>query len=122
MTKREVFEVVCDVFNGIDHEFKADVLAEMEKEIAALDRRNETAKRRAAEKRAEGDALRGTLEGLLTDEPKTVNDILGELGDETVTPAKVVSRMAQLVKAEKAEKVTVKEDGRKLVAYIAANL
>ena len=120
MTKREAYEVISSVFSGIDHESKEDVLNLCEKEIAALDHKNEMAKKRAAEKRAQGDALRATIEGLLSDEPKTVNDILAELNDDSITPAKVVSRMTQLVKAEKANKETVKADGRKLVAYTIA--
>ena len=120
MTKREKFEVIGNVFANIDNEYKDEILAFVADETAALDRKNEKAKERASAKRAEGDALRGTLEGLLTDEPKTVNDILAELDVDGITPAKVVSRMTQLVKAEKAAKVTVKEDGRKLVGYVLA--
>lgn len=120
MTKREAYEVIGSVFSGIEHESKDEVLALCEKEIAALDHKNEMAKKRAAEKRAQGDALRATIESLLSDEPKTVNDIVAELGDETVTPAKVIARMTQLVKAEKAAKENIKVDGRKLVAYTVA--
>ena len=120
MTKREAYEVIGSVFESIENEYKEDVLALCAKEIAALDHKNEMAKKRAAEKRAQGDALRATIEGLLTDEPKTVNDIVAELGDESITPAKVIARMTQLVKAEKANKETVKADGRKLVAYTLA--
>lgn len=120
MTKREAYEVIGSVFSGIEHESKDEVLALCEKEIAALDHKNEMAKKRAAEKRAQGDALRATIEGLLSDEPQTVNDIVAELGDESVTPAKVIARMTQLVKAGKANKETLKQDGRKLVAYTVA--
>ena len=120
MTKREAYEVIGSVFSGIENEYKDEVLALCEKEIAALDHKNEMAKKRAAEKRAQGDALRATIEGLLSEEPKTINDIVAEVNDESVTPAKVVSRVNQLVKAEKAAKESVKIDGRKLMAYTIA--
>ena len=120
MTKREVYEVIGNVFANIENENKADVLEFIEKEIAALDRKNAKAKERAAMKKEEGDALRGAIENLLTDEPKTVNDILAEIGDETLTPAKVVSRVSQLVRAEKAAKEIIKVENRKLTAYVKA--
>jgi len=120
MTKRETLEVIGSVFEGLDIESREDVLAYVAKETAALNHKNEMAAKRAAEKRAKGDELRATIEGLLSDEPKTVNDILAEIGDESLTPSKVVARVSQLVKAEKAAKETVKIDGRKLVAYTIA--
>ena len=120
MTTREMYEVIGNVFAAGNDENRDEVLAFIEKQVAAIDRKNAKAKERAAEKRADGDALRGAIEGLLTDAPKTVNDILDELGDDTLTPAKVVARMTQLVKAEKAAKETVKIEGRKLVGYIKA--
>ncbi len=120
MTKREKFEVIGSVFAGLEREDKVEIMEFVESEIAALDRKNERAKVTSAKKRAEGDALKDTLEGMLNEEPITVNDILDTLGDNTLTPSKIVARMTQLVKAEKAEKVTVKVDGRKLVGYIKA--
>ena len=120
MTKREALAVIGSVFEGIEVEGREDVLAYVEKEIAALDHKNEMAAKRAAEKRAKGDELRATIEGLLSEEPKTINDILAELDDESLTPSKIVARMTQLVKAGKAVKENVKIGDRKLVAYTVA--
>lgn len=122
MTKREFFVFANDVFATVDTEGKDEAIAFIEKEIAALDAKNEKAKERAAAKRAEGDAMKAAIGNVLGDEPMTVNEILeaivGEYPD--ITPAKVVSRVNALVKDEAAVKETVKQDGRKLVAYTKA--
>lgn len=120
MTKREAYEVISSVFANIEHESREEVLSLCEKEIAALNHKNEMAKKRAAAKRAQGDALREHIEGLLSEEPMTVNDIVAKIDDEAITPAKVVARVNQLVKAEKANKEIIKVEGRKLVAYTLA--
>lgn len=120
MTKREVYDVIEAVFNTIDNENKDDVLAMIAKERASLNRKNEKAKERAAEKKAAGDELRTRIEAILTDEPKTTNDIMTELGDENLTPSKITARMTQLYKNGVIEKHQVKIDGRKLVAYTLA--
>jgi len=119
MTNREMYDVIANVFANGDFAEKEEVLAFVEKQKAALDKKNASAKKRAAEKRAAGDAMRDKLQAMLTNEPKTVNDLMAELGDESVTSAKVVARMGQLVRGELADKCVVKQDGRKLVGYIA---
>lgn len=122
MTKKEKFDVIANVFAtvDVDTEVRDEILAFCENEVAALDRRNAKAKETAAKKRTESDALKDTIEGMLSEEPITVNDILDRLGDETLTPAKIVARMTQLVKVGKANKTNVKVDGRKLVGYVLA--
>lgn len=123
MTNKEKFEVIGSVFATVDHEAKDEILEFVQAQIESIEKRNAKAKETASKKRAEGDALRDTIEEMLGDEPMTINDILEALNDDALTSAKVVARMSQLVKAGKAEKVTVKADGRKLVAYtaVAAN-
>lgn len=124
MTKKEKFEVIANVFNTAELAIDADVVTEIvefvQSEIEALDRKAVKAKETSAKKRAEGDALRDTIEGMLGEEALTVNDILERLDDDTLTSAKVVARMTQLVKAGKAAKETVKVEGRKLVGYTKA--
>lgn len=120
MTKKEKFEAIGSVFATIDHECKDEILEFVQAEIEALDRKAVKAKETSAKKRAEGDALRDTIEGMLGEEALTVGDILERLDDDTLTSAKVVARMTQLVKAGKATKETVKVDGRKLVGYTRA--
>ena len=120
MTNREKFDVIAEVFATVDREDRDEILEFVEKQKAAIDHKNAIAKKKAAEKRAEGDALRAKVEAIITDEPKTVNDILAELGDETLTPAKVVARTKQLVAEGKVTRDYIKADGRKLTAYVLA--
>ena len=118
MTKREKFEVIGKVFAGLDIEVKDEIVEFVQNEIAALDAKNEKAKIRAAAKRAEGDELRAIIKGVLTDEPKTINDIIAEVGDENLTPAKVVARLTQLKGEIRKEVHNI--EGRKLTTYALA--
>lgn len=120
MTKREMYDVIATVFAATDREDREEIMAFVEKEKAALDRKNEKAKERAAEKRAAGDALKARIEELLNDEPITVNGIIVALGDEDLTPAKITARTRQLVAEGIALKEQVKIDNRKLMAYTRA--
>lgn len=87
------------------------------KEIAAIDAKAAKAKERAAEKKADGDALRETVFGVLTTDAQPIDDIVAAIADEDVTKAKVTARLTQLVKAEKAVKEEVKVGDRKVMAY-----
>lgn len=121
MTNREKFDVIGKVFEGYeDVAVRDEILEFVEKQIAALDHKNEAAKKRAAEKRAAGDELRARVLGVMNDEPITVDGILTALGDESLTPAKITARTKQLVAAGEVEKMAVKVDGRKLMAYVRA--
>lgn len=126
MTKREKFERVMNFVAGTEVSFSDEERAEMlewcDKEIAALNAKNEKAKERAAEKRAAGDELRERVYAAIGDaaEPITVNGILEAMDDSSLTPAKITARTRQLVAAGVIEKQMVKVDGRKLTAYTVA--
>lgn len=123
MTKREIYDVISTVFEGVEHENRDEVLEMVAKEKAALDRKNSKAKERAAEKRAAGDELRARIEAVIGTEPMTINDIIEEVDAEGLlglTPAKVTARTKQLVATGAIEKDMVKIDGRKLTAYFKA--
>ena len=123
MTKREMFNVIADVFATVDRADRDEVLAGVYKELELLDRKNAKAKERAATKRSTVDPMTLAIEDILNDEPKTVEAIMNELDAEEFasnTPAKVVSRVSRLVKGGKAVKHFVKLDGRKLTAYTKA--
>jgi DNA-binding protein H-NS len=99
----------------------ADIIAFAEKTIAQLEAKAAKAKAVAAEKKAEGDALKAKVADALTNELQTVADIFEKIDAEDVTTAKVVYRLTALVKDGVAVKDDVKlEDGRKVKGYALA--
>ena len=104
-----------DIYNSIlDGTFDPDVLVEFAtKKIAQLDKRNASAKIRAEKKRAEGDALMGSVLGFVTDEPQSRGDIAAAMVDAgfEVTPAKVGARLNKLVAAGEIVKANAKVEG-----------
>ena len=124
VTKKDVLNAIATIitedFNvqvGEVTVTAADVNDYITKTIDQLNAKNEQAKERAAEKKADGDELRAKIEALLTEEFQTGDEITAALNDPEITKAKVTARLTQLVKAEKAFKTTIKVDNRKIVAY-----
>lgn len=116
-TKKEFYEMIKEIV--ADNEMLVEFC---EKEIAALEAKAEKAKARAAEKKAEGDALREAVQKVLTNEYQTIDAIYTQIEGEEVTKAKVTARLTQLVKAEIATKADVKTDDNKTVkAYKLVN-
>ena len=104
-----------DIYNAmINGTIDPDVMAEFaEKKLAQLDKRNATAQKRAAAKRAETDALLETVYGVLGDEPMDrteIANVLAEQGVET-TLGKITSRLSALVKEGRANKAKAKVEG-----------
>lgn len=117
ITKAEVINVIKEAMAD-----NADVVAYCDNELALLSKKAEKAKARAAAKKEEGDALRGVIQEILENatEPMTREMVLGCIDDESgeLTPAKIGSRISQLVQLGLASKTTVKtEDGKSKVAY-----
>ena len=95
-----------------------DVAAYADTTLAQLAAKAAKAKERATEKKAEGDALRDLVQGVLTNEYQTIADIAAQIDAEGVTPAKVTARLTQLVKIGFANKEQMKlDDGRKVMGY-----
>lgn len=125
MTKRQIFEALNtmtfeDVIVGDAIVTDADIKDFIEKSIAQIDARNEKAKERQAQKKAEGDELRARVKAVLGTEPMKVAEIVAAINDPEVTSAKVVSRLTQLVNAGDVVKEDVKVDGRTLKVYTIA--
>lgn len=125
ITKRQIFEALNtmtfeDVIVGDAIVTDADIKDFIEKSIAQIDARNEKAKERQAQKKAEGDELRAQVKAVLGTEPMKVTEIVAAINDPEVTSAKVVSRLTQLVNAGDVVKEDVKVDGRTLKVYTIA--
>ena len=88
--------------------------------IAQLETKAAKAKEKANEKKAAGDILRGQIKEILGEEPKSIVEIVAELDDPEITNAKVIARLAQLIKNEEAFKGDRKVDGRTIKVYATA--
>jgi hypothetical protein len=109
ITEREIYN---SIINGTaDH----DVLVEFAtKKIAQLDKRNISAQKRAAVKRAEGNEITEGIFGILGAEPMT-REAVAEAYGHDLSVAKVGSRLNTLVKEGRIQKTNVKvagEDGK----------
>lgn len=122
MTKKEYYEILKEIVRGdADSEVtveQSELLDFLDKQIDIINTKAEKAKARAAEKKAEGDALRDAVQVVLTDEPQTIDEIVEKVDFEDATKAKITARLTALCKTGIAEKQDVKtEDNRTLKAY-----
>lgn len=112
MTNKEMYEQIKGKLTD------AEEVAFIDAQIAALDRKAAKAKERAAERKAAGDELREKIYNVLTNDLQTIAQIIVATGIEDLTPAKVSSRLGQLVELEKVTKEKIKnEDGDERMAY-----
>ena len=118
LTKKDYYSLIKDVLEATEIEAKDELLAFVEKQVEMIENKAEKAKARAAEKKAEGDALRDAVQAVLTEEYQTINDIASQVEGEEITKAKITARLTSLVKNGLAEKADVKtEDGKTVKAY-----
>mgnify|MGYP003554256831 CR=1 FL=1 len=118
LTKKDFYAMLTEIVGATEVEMKEDLLAFIDKEVSLIDAKAEKAKARAAEKKAEGDALRDAVQAVLTEEYQTINDIASQVEGEEITKAKITARLTSLVKNGLAEKADVKtEDGKTVKAY-----
>lgn len=117
ITKTDNFNALKAIVAQVEPENAEALIAFLDKEIEVIANKAAKAKEKAAEKRAEGDALRTKIESLLTDEYQTIAAITAAIGDEEVTAAKVTARLTQLVNADLAEKAQVTSGSRKVMGY-----
>jgi hypothetical protein len=112
MTKNEMYSLIEELCAD-----NADVVAFCEAEKAALAKKAEKAKARAAEKRAQGDELYAAVLDCVGNELITAEAVLDMIEGEDLTVAKVRARLSQGVKNEVLVKETVKVDGKNKVHY-----
>ena len=133
ITKKAMYATVLDIL--ADAESRGFALPEgmdfgalsdfVNHEIELLDKKAESAAKRAADKKVAGDALRDRIYGVLSDTDfKTTTEIVSALGDPDVSSQMVTARLTQLINLEQVEKdsVTIPASGeggksRKVVAY-----
>ena len=130
-TKKTYFQTVELLVNyakeqgvGLPEGVTYDGLAEfVTHEVELLDNKAAAAAKRAADKKATGDALREKIAGILTGENQTIAEIVNAIGDANITAQMVTPRLTQLVDLGQAvrDQVTVAgTDGgksRKISAY-----
>ena len=119
-------DVELQVGEGVVTVTQEDIQNFASKKLAALEHKKEKARENAAKKRAEGDKLGKVVESVLTNEFQTADEVLAAVlevwdGDEAdATRQKVIYRLSNLVKLEKAKKTDVKVDKRTIKAYKVA--
>lgn len=103
ITEREIYTAML---NGT---LDAEVAKEFaEKKIAQLDRRNASAAKRAAAKRAENSGVVDAVYALVGSEPQTRDAIAAAYGDESMSVAKIGAKLNALVSEGRIEKTTIK--------------
>ena len=123
VTKKDYFEAIKSVIGGMETVGDyptADVVAFIDKSIEQIDAKAAKAKEKAAETKAEGDALRATVFEHVTGTAQTADEITAAIGDAEVSRAKVIARLTQLVKSGDVVKEQISVDGRKVMGYSRA--
>ena len=117
ITKKDRYAQIREIVAAAEIENQEDILAFIDHEVALLEAKAAKAAERAAAKKTEGDELRAKIQGFLTNDFQTIDEITAQVGDEEITKAMVTARLTQLVKAEIAEKEQIKAGDRKVMAY-----
>ena len=122
-SQKEFYTAIIELVKGNEFDVTPEEIVEFcEGRIAAIDKKAETAKAKAAEKRVKGDELSDAIRDALTNEPKTLAELAASIEGEDITVAKVQYRVNQLVKNGEAAKCKVSVEGddgktRDLVAF-----
>lgn len=117
ITKAEKLQMIKAIVEASDAEEKVMLVETIDTILAQDANKAAKAKERAAAKKAEGDALRATVQGILTEEFQSAQAITDAIGDEEVTKAKVIARLKQLVDSGVAVKEEQKIGEKKCMAY-----
>ena len=110
MTKFDKYSIIEEILGDVEHEQAQMLIEFVQAEKAALTRKAEKAKEKAAEKKTELDELAVAVLGAVTAEPMSREQIFEKVADfsEDVTVAKVGSRLTKLVAAGKVAKAETK--------------
>ena len=110
ITKSAKYEMLEEILNTVEHEHAAMLIEFVQSERAALSRKAEKAKEKAAEKKTELDELAVAVLEVMTGEPQSRDEIFEKVADfdAEVSVAKVGARLTKLVTAGKVVKSEVK--------------
>lgn len=127
MPKKAIYEAIIETMTTGECLIDPQIIIKLcQNEINIMDKRAANAKIKAAANKAINDDLTAQLKGLLAATPKTINDFIAALDDETLSTQKIAYRLNYLAQEGIAEKVDVKiqEENTKskhAVAYRRAN-
>lgn len=120
LTKKDILAAIRTEVEGMETVggVPTDVVLDfIDKTVEQIDSKAAKAKEKAAEKKADGDALREEVLSHVTNEWQTA-DVITELTEgEDITKSKVVARLSQLVKADLVVKEQQKVGDAKLMCY-----
>lgn len=127
MTKIEMFTALKELVATsveIDEETKTAYEEFIDKELASIEKRKESAQKRAAANKEVSDALTNEILAIVqnNDTVMLVDDIVEALGNEEITRNKVTARLGKLVANGDIVKNTVKVDGSRKMGYQVANV
>lgn len=108
----------------INEETKAEYNEFIDKEIATLEKRKETAQKRAAAKKMESDALTDEIFAVIqnSNDVVMVDNIVEALDNPEITRNKVTARLGKLVNNGSIIKEVIKVDGARKMGYRVAEV
>lgn len=117
ITERERLERIIEIMETVEVDDKDDIITYAKGKIEKLNARAEKAKEARAKKAKENDAITEAILAIMTDEYKSIPEIIEAVGIEDLTPAKVSARMKTLVQNEIVDKTQKSESGRRFMVY-----
>ena len=125
ITKANMFadlKTIVAASTEIDSELKLAYEEMLDNELASLEKRKESAQKRAAAKKKESDALTNEIFAVVKDANKAilVDEIVDSFNNIDITRQKVTARLGKLVNAGVITKEIVKIEGSRKMAYRVA--
>ena len=122
ITKAEMFNSIKELIANsaeISEETRAAYFEFIDKELASLEKRKESAQKRAAAQKEASDALTEDILAVVKDavDVVLVDDIVKALDNSEVTRNKVTSRLGKLVNSGLVTKEIIKVDGSRKMGY-----
>ncbi len=122
ITKVEMFTALKELVvtsAEINEDAKATYTEFIDKELASLEKRKESAQKRAAAQKEVSDALTNEILAVVqnSENPMLVDDIVSAIDNAEITRNKVTARLGKLVNSGAIVKEILKVDGSRKMAY-----